>query len=391
MQNRKINSSQKKISMAAIKFLLSLPALPALILLCLAGCKKENSWKPGMPLPLEKIKIAVIHPNDINRNSFYDNAHYEGTLEMQRNTGLADSQIIRKFNVFDGDPGVVEGIIRDCITEGANVIIATSWGYMDPCEKLAREFPRVIFAHITGYKFNNINFSNYSVRFYQARYLSGIAAGLRTETGKIGFVAAMGKDNSEVTGGINAFAIGVEEVNPRAEIHVRVTYSWYDPMGENDAANDLIASGCDVIAAHSNTSMAQTAAQKAGIWSIGSNTDMSKEAPDSVITSVIPRWGVFYTQLVESIVNGTFRPAPHFHGLAEGAVDITPVNNKLAAPGTEAAVLAARQRIINEGFNVFDGVLETNSGGTVGEAGKTLSDDTILSGINWYYRNIIER
>jgi basic membrane protein A len=260
---------------------------------------------------------------------------------------------------------------------------------MDTCEKLAVEFPQVIFIHATGYKYNSRNFANFMVRLYQARYLSGIAAGLQMKTGKIGYVAALGKGNSEVTRGINAFAIGVEEVNPEAKIYVQVTYSWYDPMGETNAANELAARGCDVIAAHSNTAMAQRAAQKAGVWAIGFNSDMSVYAPDAVITSVVPHWGPLYTQLVESIIRGTYKPAPHFYGLAEGVVDITPIS-RIANPEIEAAVEAARQRIKTGKFNVFDGVLETNEGGSVGEAGKTLSDDALMLKINWYYRNVIE-
>ena len=278
--------------------------------------------------------------------------------------------------------------MRDCIADGANVIIATSSGYMDVCEKLAAQFPLVVFLQAMGYKHNNQNFTFCTTKLYHARYLSGIVAGYKTKTNMIGYVAALGKENSEVTAGIDAFAIGVEEVNPAARIYVWVTYNWYDPMGETDAANALIAAGCDVIAAHSNTSNAQIAAQRAGVWAIGFNTDMSANAPDAVITSVVPSWGVIYTRLVESIINGTFREAPHFYGLAEGAVDITAINEKFVSSETQAAVEAARRRIIHDGFNVFDGVLETNDGKTVGEAGKTLSDDTILGSINWYYRNV---
>ena len=363
----------------------------ALLFLCFVflSCEKEIIWKPGMPLSMEMIKIAVIHLNDINRNSFYDNAHYEGTLEMQRKLGLEDSQIIRKVNVFDGDLAVVEGVMRDCITEGANIIIATTFGYMDVCEKLAVEFPSVIFLHTYGYKFNNHNFANNLPRLYQARYLSGIAAGLNTETGKIGYVAALGKDSSEVSAGINAFAIGVEEVNPEARIFVRITHSWYDPMGESDAVNALIAEGCDIITAHSDTAQAQIAAQRAGIRSIGFNTDMSSIIPDMVITSVIVNWDLIYTGLVESIIEGTFRPALRFYSLTERIVDITAINTQLVIPETEDAVETARSRI-RDGFNIFDGILETNDGRIVGEAGKTLSDEIILRSIDWYYRNVTE-
>jgi basic membrane protein A len=353
------------------------------------SCRKEAVWKPGVPFPKEAIKVAVIHPNEIDRNSHYDYTHYLGTMEMQKNIGLADSQIIRKINVMDDDMVTAEAAIRDSITEGANVVIVTTIGHMDICEKLAPEFPLVIFIAGMGHHHNDTNYTGYTPRLYQARYLSGIVAGMRTKSGKIGYVSAMGNDNSEVTGGINAFAIGVEEVNPHAQIVVRVTYSWYDPLGEAEAANFLIAAGCDVIAAHCDTSVAQVAAQRAGVWSIGYNSDMSPDAPNSVITSVIPLWDVLYTRIMKSIIDGSFTPAVHFYGLAEGGVDITPLNDQLAMPGTAAAVQAARQRVILEGYNVFDGVLETNDGRKVGEEGETLADDIILSGINWYYRNVV--
>ena len=353
--------------------------------------RQESAWKPGIPLSNDKIKIAFIHLNDINRNSFYENAHYQGSLEMQQYIGLEDKQIVHKVNVFDGDPGVVEGVMRDCIAEGCNIIIATSFGFMGVCEKLAAEFPTIIFVQLMGNKRNNRNFTYYTARLYHACYLAGIAAGLRTESGKIGYVAAIGKENSEVSAGINAFAIGVEEVNPNAHVYVHITYSWYDPMGEADATSALIAAGCDVIAAHCDTSTPQTEAQKAGVWAIGFNGDMSDIAPDAVITSVIPHWGSIYTRLIESIIKGTFRAAPYYYGLGEEAVDITPLNLKLAAPGTEDAVGAARRRIINGGFNVFDGKMETNTGAYVGESGGTLSDEIILGGIDWYYRNVVEQ
>jgi basic membrane protein A len=356
-----------------------------------SSCNRQDFlWELGVPFSRENIIIGIIHPNEINSDSLFDQAHYFGTLEMQRAIGLDDSQIIRKTNVFSGDPAATEGAIRDCIAEGANIIIAMSMGYMDVCERLALEFPNVVFAHATGYKYNDRNFANYSIRIYQARYLSGIVAGLRTQTNMIGYVAAMGRNNSEVTGGINAFALGVESVNPDARIYVQVTHSWYDPMGETNAANALIAIGCDVITAHANTPAAQIAAEMAGVRAIGYNADMSTIAPDAILTSVILNWGVLYTGFVENVINGTFIPQTHFYGLEEGAVDITPINKELAAPGTEVMVLAARQRIL-QGFNVFDGLLETNDGRIIGEAGETLSDNVILSGINWYYRNVIER
>ena len=353
------------------------------------SCAKSESWKPGQPLAKDKVKIGVIQPNELNTASLYDLAHFEGMMLMEAKLELAEDQVVRKFNVYDEDEAAAENAMRDCIAEGCNVIIAPSWGYMNACEKLAAEFPHVIFAHGTGYKYNAVNFTNYFGRVYQARYLSGVAAGMRSATGKIGYVAAMGKDNSEVTAGIDAFALGVERANPAARVYVKVTYNWFDPMGAAEAANALIAAGCDVITSHTNGAAPQIAAQKAGVWAIGFNGDMSMAAPGAVVTSVVINWGVYYEYLVQSIIDGTFTTAPYFGGLAEGMVDITGIDGELAASGTAEAVERERARIIG-GFNVFDGALETNEGAIVGVPGGTLSDEEILSNIHWYYRNVVE-
>jgi basic membrane protein A len=356
----------------------------------LAGCAKPALWRPGQPLPKDKIKIGVIFPNGVNRASSYDYQHFLGILDMQKRLKVPENQIIRKMNVFEGRPREVESAMRECIAEGANIIFALSWGYGETCEKLAAEFPGVIFSHATGSRYNAVNFTNYAGRMYQARYLSGIVAGLRTQSGKIGYVAAMGKDNSEVTGGINAFALGVERVNPTARVHVKVTYSWFDPMGETDASRALTAAGCDVIAMHCNTAHPVIAAEKAGAWGIGYNDDMFPDAPKAVMTSVVFEWGEYYTGLVSDVIDGSFTTAPYFGGLAEGIVGLTPLNEALVPPGTAETVEAEKKRIIEGGFNVFDGVLETNDGQTIGREGATLSGSEITSGINWYYRTVIE-
>jgi basic membrane protein A len=357
----------------------------------LAGCTEQSvRWMPGKPFPKERIKTGIIHPNEISETSLYDWAHYAGTVEMQRDLGLRDDQIIRRVNVFEENQAEVEAVIRECINEGANIIIAPSWNYMEPCEKLAAEFPHVVFAHATGYKYNDHNFTSYSGRVYQARYLSGIVAGMKTASGKIGFVAAMGKENSEVSGGINAFALGVESVNPGARVYVKVTHSWFDPLGEGEAAKALIARGCDVIAQHTNTAVPQLAAREAGVWGIGFNGDMSLYVPETVLTSVVLRWGAYYSHLVQSVIDGSFTTAPYFGGIAEGVVDIVPLSPGLTDPEMAAMVEEARRDIREGRFNVFDGELETNDGSIAGRKGETLPDSEIIGNIHWYYRNVVE-
>ena len=356
----------------------------------------QNGEKPsdgGLFPAIEKenIKVGVIHIGNPADGSGYTYAHDQGIVEMQKTLGLSDSQIIRKNNVNDTDPTETEAAILECIEEGANIIFGTSWGYMDTMDALAEEYPDVIFSHGSGYKSNDKNFNNYFGRIYQARYLTGIAAGLKTKSNIVGYVAAMGKDNSEVTGGLNAFAMGVYSVNPDAKVYVKVTNSWYSPEEETNAAKALLAEGCDVIAQHCDTPNPQLEAEKAGAFGIGYNSDMSKDAPKATITSAIWNWGAYYTWAVEQVIDGTWNNENYYGGMKEGMIAISPINEGIAAEGTAEKIAEAEKAIMDGTFNVFDGIIETNDGSTVGEEGKTLSDGDITGGINWYFKTVEEK
>lgn len=339
----------------------------------------------------DKIKVGVIHLSDPAEGSGYTYTHDIGIQGMQQNLGLSDSQIIRKNNISDTDEAATRKAIQECIDAGCNIIFTTSWGYMQTTADMAEEYPDVYFSHGTGYMSNGKNFNNYFGRIYQARYLSGIAAGLNTKTNKIGYVAAMGLDNSEVTGGIDAFALGIYSINPDAEVYVKVTNSWYDPKAEEEAAKTLLNMNCDVIAQHCDTVYPQTLAQEKGVYSIGYNSDMSKEAPEACICSVIWNWSAYYTSAVQSIIDGTWDGSNYYGGMNENLVSITPIAD-FAADTTQEKINVAKQQILSGKNGVFDGVIETNTGATVGTAGKTLDDAVITGGINWYFKtvNVIE-
>ena len=180
----------------------------------------------------EDIKVGVVHITDPAEGSGYTYTHDLGIQGMQKNLGLSDDQIIRKINVDDSNATAIQTALEECVEEGCNIIFATSWGYMDYVEQMAEEYPEVIFCHGTGYKSNGTNFTNYFGKINEARYLSGIAAGMKTTSNKIGYVAAQNNENGEVTSGVDAFAMGVESVNPDAKVYVKVTGSWFDPEGE---------------------------------------------------------------------------------------------------------------------------------------------------------------
>lgn len=335
----------------------------------------------------EYIKVGVLYISDPAEGSGYSYTHDLGIQGMQENLGLSSDQIVRKI-VDDSDAQATEASIRECIDEGCNVIFSTSWGYMETTAAMAEEYPDIYFSHGTGYMSNGKNFNNYFGRIYQARYLSGIVAGMNTKSNLIGYVAAQDSSNSEVTGGIDAFAIGVASVNPDAKINVIITNSWYDPEKEEAASRQLLDMGCDVMAQHCDTAYPQTLAQERGVYGIGYNSDMSKETPDSCLTSVIWNWSAYYTSAVKSIIDGSWDGSNYYGGMAEGLVGITNLAS-FAAEGTQEKVDEATAAILSGQSNVFDGVMTTNTGETIGQEGSTLDDATITGGINWYYHNVV--
>lgn len=335
----------------------------------------------------DDMKVGVLYISDPSEGSGYSYTHDLGIQGMQENLGLSSDQIERKI-VDDSDAAATEKAIKECIDDGCRIIFTTSWGYMETTSEMAEQYPDVYFSHGTGYLSNGKNFNNYFGRIYQVRYLSGIVAGMNTKSNKIGYVAAQDSSNSEVTGGIDAFAIGVESVNPDAKIYVVVTNSWYDPDKEKAASEQLLDMGCDVMAQHCDTAYPQTLAQDHGVYGIGYNSDMSKETPDFCLTSVIWNWSAYYTSAVKSVMNGTWDGSNYYGGMAEGLVGITNLAS-FAADGTQEKVDNATAAILSGENNVFDGVLETNTGDTIGSEGSTLDDATITGGINWYYRNVV--
>ena len=347
-----------------------------------ASSEAVSSEAAGLFAPVSKdeIKIGVIHISDPAEGSGYTNTHDQGIVGMQQNLGLRDDQIIRKIKVADDDATAIETAMLECIEEGCNIIFATSWGYMDTCEALAEEYPDVIFSHGTGYKSNGSNFNNYFGRIYQARYLSGIAAGLKTESNKIGYVAAWGPENGEVTSGCDAFAMGAYSVNPDCQVIVKTTNSWFDPEGEKQAAEALIAEGCDVIGQHCDTPNPQLAAEEAGVWGVGYNSDMRKDAPKAVLTSAVWNWSAYYTWAVENVINGTWTGENYYGGLAEGFVDITELSD-LCADGTAEAIEEARKKIVSGEWDVFEGEIEANDG--------QMHTSEYYSDVNWYFKNIV--
>jgi len=331
----------------------------------------------------EDLKVGVVHITNPAEGTGYTYTHDLGIQGMQKNLGLDDSQIIRKNDVDDQDATAIRTALEECVEEGCQIVFATSWGYMDYVEEIAEEYPDVLFAHGTGYKSNGKNFINYFGKINQARYLSGIAAGMKTTSNKIGYVAAQNNGNGEVTSGIDAFAMGVESVNPDAKVYVKVTGSWFDPEGEGQAAKSLIDMGCDVIAQHCDTANPATEAEKAGVFAVGYNSDMAQKAPGATLTSVMWDWSVFYTEATQKVIDGTWDGQNYFGSMQDGLVTLAPCSD-LCAEGTAEKIKEVQDKIISGEWDIFDGTTEYED--NQGQTHTLKAED--YGTCNWYYKNV---
>ncbi len=379
-----------------------LAALLALTLVfSFTACTNNQNPAGGGETPVNAdFKIGVIHISDPAEGAGYTFAHEQGIIAMRDNLGLSDDQIIRKINIDDADAQATRIAIEECIDEGCSIIFGTSFNYMNTMEEMAAEYPDIIFSHGTGYKSNDKNMNNYFGRIYQARYLTGIAAGLKTQSNKIGYVAAMDSGNAEVTGGINAFAMGVASVNPDAKIYVKVTNSWFAPDLEKKAAESLLDEGCDVLAQHCDTTAPQVAAEERGVWGVGYNSDMTKDAPKAHLVAPVWNWGVYYTKAAKEAMEGNWTNENYFGDMNDGLIGLSPLSDN-CAEGTAEAIEAAKAMIISGEYKVFEGKaivdgelvdkdLKDNQGNVIVPAGGAVLDDATITGaINWYYENVV--
>lgn len=348
--------------------------LSAAMLMAAASCSGESANGTN---GAADVKVGVIHIGDPADGSGYSYTHDMGIVGMQENLQLDDSQIVRKINVPDSDTAATKTAIEDCIAEGCNIIFGTSYGYMDTMESLAAEYPDVYFSHGTGYKSNETNFNNYFGRIYQARYLAGIAAGLKTESNKIGYVAAYGTELAETCSGINAFALGAQSVNPDAVVYVKTLSSWFDPANEKAYAEALIEMGCDVIAQHCDTANPQVAAQTAGVFGCGYNSDMTAQAPNAHLVAPIFNWDVYYTAAVKAVMDGTWAELGNYYeGINVGMVDVSPVSAN-CAENTQKYIDAAKALMVSGEWDVFSGsVLSFDADGNAVVTEAPLLDNT---------------
>jgi basic membrane protein A len=316
----------------------------------------------------EDMKVGFIYVSPIG-DAGWSFAHDQGRLAVEDMAGVTTSYVEA---VAEGPDA--ERVMLNMARKGYKVIFATSFGYMDPMLKVAKQFPDVVFEHCSGFK-SAANMGNYFGRMYQARYLSGMVAGAMTKSNILGYVAAF--PIPEVIRGINAFTLGAQEVNPKVQVRVVWTKTWYDPATEKEAAKSLLDVGADVIAQHQDSPGPQEAAQEKGVYSIGYNTDMSMFAPKAHLTAPVWNWAPFYTQTVDEVRSGTWKSASVWRGMKEGMVDLAPFGS-MVPEDVRAKVNTKKAAIIDGSAMLFAGPVKDQGGNIQVPEGKVATDKELL-------------
>ncbi len=328
----------------------------------------------------EPLKVGFVYVSPIG-DAGWTYQHELGRRELEAALG---DKVKTSFVESVPEGADAERVIRKFAASGYGLIFTTSFGYMNPTIKVAKQFPNVVFEHATGYKTAK-NVGTYVARFYEGRYLTGIVAGKMTKSNIIGYVAAF--PIPEVVRGIDAFTLGLRSVNPKAEVRVIWVNSWYDPGKEREAAETLIAQGADVITQHTDSTAPVQAAEDKGVFAIGYHSDMSKYGPKAHLTATTHHWGKFYTRVAQQVIDGTWKSTQVWGGIAEGMIKLAPFGP--AVPEDVRKLVTAKQAEIAAGrLHPFAGPVKDQAGNVKVPAGQTMSDGDLL-GLDWYVEGVV--
>ena len=341
----------------------------------------QTSAPPKAPAPAV-VKAGFVYVAPVTEAG-WTRQHEEGRKAVVAALGRQVETTVVE-NVPEGADA--ERVIRDLAATGHQIIFTPSFGYMEPTLKVAQDYPNVKFESITGYKAAP-NVATANARYYEGRYLAGIAAGRMSKTGVAGFVA--GFPIPEVLQGINAFALGMRSINPRATVKVVWINGWFDPPKERDAAMALFNQEVDVIAFHTASTAVMAAAQERGKLAVAYHSDMRRVGPDAQIVAVTHQWSNYYTERVRAVLGGTWKSGNVWGGVREGMIRVGDFGPRVP-PAVQQEVLNA-QKAIGTGklqpFRAGRAAVRDNEGHEVIAAGQALTDAQILQ-MNWLVEGV---
>jgi len=334
----------------------------------------------GLPAhAADPLKVAFVYVGPVG-DAGWTYAHEQGRQALEKSmAGKVKTTYVE--NVPEGADA--ERVIRKLAADGNKLIFTTSFGFMNPTEKVAKAFPNVIFEHATGFKTSK-NMGVYETRQYEGTYLQGVIAAKMSKTGTIGFVGSFAVP--EVLRNINAYTLGAQSVNPKIKTRVVWINSWYDPAKERQAAETLLAQGADVLTQNTDSPATLQVAQEKGKFAFGWDSDMARFAPKAHLTASTNHWGDFYTSTAQAVMAGTWKTGEVRGGLKEDMVRMSPLNAAIPADVTKLFE-QKKAEIIAGKLKPFQGPIKDQSGAVRVAAGAQMADKDV-HGMNFYVQGV---
>jgi simple sugar transport system substrate-binding protein len=336
-----------------------------------AACFFSPSFAQPAAAAAPALKVGYVYVSPVT-DAGWTHQHDEGRKAVEAAFGPR----VQTTVVADVPEGAdAERVIRDLAATGHGLIFTTSFGYMEPTLKVARDFPQVKFESITGYK-TAPNVAAVNARYAEGRYLAGIAAARMSPNGVAGYVA--GFPIPEVIQGLNAFTLGMRSVNPKATVKVVWLGAWFDPPKERDAAMALFDQGVDVIAFHTGSTAVMAAAQQRGKLAVAYHSDMRHVAPDAQIVAVSHHWGAYEVERVRAVLEGRWKSGSTLGGIREGMIRVGDFGPKVPQ-AVRNEVLARQQDIARGRLQIWRGPVLDNEGQERVARGGVLNDEQIAN------------
>jgi basic membrane protein A and related proteins len=275
-----------------------------------------------------------------------------------------------------------ERVIRQ-LAQSNDIVFTTSFGFMNPAERVAKQFPKVRFEQATGYK-TAANLAEYNSRFYQGRAIAGTIAGHLSKKGVGGYVGSV--PIPEVVMGIDAFTLAAQKVNPNFQTKVIWVNGWFDPGKEADAAKSLIDQGADFLSQHTDSPAVMQTAESRGIPAVGQASNMLSFGPKSQVTSIMDNWAPYYIERIKAVMDGTWKTQSVWMGLKEGTVEMA-AYGPLVTPDIAAAADKVKSGLRDGSYDAFAGPIKDQKGIEKVAAGKTIPDEELLK-LDWYVQGV---
>ena len=324
-------------------------------------------------------KIALLM-NGSREDHSYCQAQYEGMRAYEEKSGA----IVAYYDNVQPDDRFSD-LVKVLIDAGYGIIVCDSYVYEERILELAQAYPDIYFLNATGTQTAG-NYCSYLGRVYQVRYLTGIVAGKKTETGKIGYVIA--SPTPETIRQANAFTSGVRKVNPGATVYVRFTNHWNnDKIAETVTKKLLKEQDIDVLTLQTNTIMPLKVADAQGIYTIGNNRDNHELFPDTYLTACVFDWEPFFEDRIGECNRNRLVGKHYWDGMDSGLVTLAPLTG-LVDDGTRRLVESETQKIISGKYDVFFGPIRDRMGRERVRKGENLPDTELLNHMDWYVEGV---